>query len=1176
MKPINSLIAFVAVIISAIQCRAQNCLPSIAHDSLQLVTDGVIRSSASFGDTVFVGGTFSYIGSYTGGYMPVDTLGNNLSKNDRPIVHGAVFKMVPDGHNGFFIGGRFNKVGDSLRNNFAHIDHSGNVTAYKIDFLNDTSTTQASVRDMHLRNGKLYVAGKFTLVNNRVRNNAVCIDMATGGVTSWSPDVNNLVNQLAFYGDKIYMCGAFTAHGYSVLPAKYLIAVDSSYGDTVLWNPLADYDVYDMCIDGDRLYVGGSFRYMGIWPRVRVACFDLLTGGLYNWTAGLVESSFNNVNSLCVLGNRLYIGGGFSKAIPNGPTYVNLMAVDKYTGVTKDFNVTISTVNKVRPYKNKLYVSMTSSDEVSAGAFGLQDMVRKGFAAYDTLGVMRDWKANSFHLYGPLPSGSSRIGYLGLADFLFYKDTIYLMGNINSVGGILRKGFAAFNGKTGEILPIDISANTNRIEVLQRNDSMLYIGGEFSGLTYKNTTRYRYNIAAYNIKGDSLSIWNANYPFTSPRVYAIETAGNTIAVGSFCCGNYGGYRLFDIIPSGQPTVFSNSHFVYTIKENKDNFFVGGSIGIISAQQRNGLALVDRGGNLLPWNINAKPFMQVNDLEVNGPYIYIASDSGVVRADTVHTNTSPLSTTWNPVKSVSINSILFYNGKMYAGGENYFGTAIDTFINAAPSKMNLGIESDSYEGNRILSLLNIDSTLYAFGTFRSINNGQKRISRIVRFNNTAQLKTGYAKVVAPDIICNATNTPQLWSVNTNMENPTYTWYRNGVLINTDTTSPGAMLQVQNGDKIFCTVQVGSGCYGMLSVNSDTVTVVTAQAIDPKANLKGPSAVCYAPESKYVMSVNAQHVEYRWTFNNTPLNNNSDTLLLNPPGIGVVKCSFNILDKECYTSYSGYDTVLITSVTTQIAPAVKIAPNTLSDICVSDSAILKLNSNIVWGKFEWKLNGNTIAQNVDSVVIFPINNLDVITCSAVADTPNCFSVQTKSDTLVANPQQKVIPTISVNGPTSVALGGNVVVTANVNNAGSTYSIDWYNNGVFLSTTTTPQLSYIKSAGLDVITAVIKPEGCYDTAWSNTQNIWVVGINDVTQHGTVNVYPNPFNTSIVITGVEKGDHVIMYNVLSQKVFETTNTSDENTVMLEPGNLPQGSYIMTVTSADGAAKKHVKLQKK
>ena len=65
MKPINSLIVAITIVLSTVQSHAQNCLPSVAHDSLQLVTDGIIRSSASFGDTVFVGGTFSYIGSYT-------------------------------------------------------------------------------------------------------------------------------------------------------------------------------------------------------------------------------------------------------------------------------------------------------------------------------------------------------------------------------------------------------------------------------------------------------------------------------------------------------------------------------------------------------------------------------------------------------------------------------------------------------------------------------------------------------------------------------------------------------------------------------------------------------------------------------------------------------------------------------------------------------------------------------------------------------------------------------------------------------------------------------------------------------------------------------------------------------------------------------------------------------
>ena len=84
----------------------------------------------------------------------------------------------------------------------------------------------------------------------------------------------------------------------------------------------------------------------------------------------------------------------------------------------------------------------------------------------------------------------------------------------------------------------------------------------------------------------------------------------------------------------------------------------------------------------------------------------------------------------------------------------------------------------------------------------------------------------------------------------------------------------------------------------------------------------------------------------------------------------------------------------------------------------------------------------------------------------------------------PPLLTVPTISLSGVVSAAVGSTVTVTATVTNAGSSYIIHWMNHGIEFTTTTVPSVTYTKAAGIDTITARVVSTatyGCYDSTTS-----------------------------------------------------------------------------------------------
>ena len=167
------------------------------------ITNGQVNAQVLRGNTLYVGGSFSFVGPVTGSGVPVDAT-TGAPEPGFPRVNGTVMAVVPDGSGGWFIGGTFTLVDGVARTNLAHVLSDHSVAAWN-------PAPNGVVRALVLRSGLLYVGGDFVNLGGVARNRIGAVDASSGVTSSWNPNANSSVRALAAGGSVLYTLGSRTA-----------------------------------------------------------------------------------------------------------------------------------------------------------------------------------------------------------------------------------------------------------------------------------------------------------------------------------------------------------------------------------------------------------------------------------------------------------------------------------------------------------------------------------------------------------------------------------------------------------------------------------------------------------------------------------------------------------------------------------------------------------------------------------------------------------------------------------------------------------------------------------------------------------------------------------------------------------------------------------------------------
>lgn len=162
-------------------------------------------------------------------------------------VNGTVNAMVADASNQIiYIGGNFTQSTTGNTCNYIAAYISG-IAGY--DWISLGTGTNGPINTMVLRNGKLYVGGKFTMAGSVGVSNIAVYDITLGQWQALAAGINDEVLALAFYNNELYAGGKF-----STAVTKWNGTAWQTINNNMILGEVRALDVYN-----NQLVIGGDF-----------------------------------------------------------------------------------------------------------------------------------------------------------------------------------------------------------------------------------------------------------------------------------------------------------------------------------------------------------------------------------------------------------------------------------------------------------------------------------------------------------------------------------------------------------------------------------------------------------------------------------------------------------------------------------------------------------------------------------------------------------------------------------------------------------------------------------------------------------------------------------------------------------------------------------------------------
>ena len=724
---------------------------SVMSQTLQTnfpVANGGISAMVQSGNTVYMGGSFTYVGSNTGRAALLNQTTGTYDSGF-PSVNGTINAVLPDGVGGWYIGGDFTSVGSVARNCVAHIKADKSVDSWDPN----VGPTGSTVYSFAKYGSTIYIGGLFSTVGVSARINLAAVDSATGVPTSsWHPDPNSAVYAIAVNDSNVFVGGSFTGFGivdtiYNSSSRTNIASIYRTINILSVWNPAPSggygsfSKVYGLTYNStdSLLYVCGNFTNIGGAPRVCIASLNTTNTAV----AGALTTTFypNKVSSIywknaiifsmAISGDTVFVGGNFPKygTTTTGTARNGLAASLISTNALLTFGTTgIAPTPTGSGTASASYVkSLAISNGVVyvGGKFtGIGAQTQGNIAALGSAsGTALSWN----------PNASDAVNAVGL-----YGSNVFTGGKFTSVNGQTRNRLAAVDVSTGTLLSWDpnISTTNGTVNTLAISGSTVYVAGNFSTIGGQSRT----NLAAVDATTGSVSSFQANANF---GVQSLAVSGFTLYVGgtfTLIGGTATGDTTRNNIAALDATTGSvlpwnpsGDGTVNTILMSGSIVYVGGTFANIGGQVRNCIAALDATtGNATSWNPTAGG--AVSSLALSGSTMYVggsfttiggASRNLLAAISTADTGTA---SAWNPdlwsFSSPSVKTIAFTNGTVYAGGTfNTVGGATQLYCTALNASTGIATSwSPNTDGN--VAALLIDQTyhkIYIGGAFSNVVN-----------------------------------------------------------------------------------------------------------------------------------------------------------------------------------------------------------------------------------------------------------------------------------------------------------------------------------------------------------------------------------------------------------------------------------------------------------------------
>lgn len=403
-----------------------------------------VNTLVASGGTVYVGGSFTAVGKFTGvgdppvtrKYLAAFDGATGALKPWNPNPNGPVTSIAASGGT-VYVSGGFTDINGTPRSHLAALDAVSGLPSSTWN-----ADTDGAVVSLLAHGDTVYAGGEFLNANGTPRAHLAAFSAATGALTPWKPDPSQNVQGLAVDGGRLYII---------VPDAPYLAAFDLATGAALPFDAGISRSVAHLAAGSGTVLVSGDFSSITSVERQHIAAVDRATGLVKDWAPAIDGP----VSELLVRGGTLYIAGDFTTVA--GAPRPRAAAIDISTGAVTGWN----------PQPNGIIATLADGGEViyAGGAFTAVNspaVPRRFLAAFDpATGAVTSWNPNPDDVVSTLALSETR---------LFAGGTFLNVGT----PAVNRKGLASFDRTTGVLTSWDPGRDINTDNPLVLSGSTLY------------------------------------------------------------------------------------------------------------------------------------------------------------------------------------------------------------------------------------------------------------------------------------------------------------------------------------------------------------------------------------------------------------------------------------------------------------------------------------------------------------------------------------------------------------------------------------------------------------------------------------------------------------------------------------------------------------------------------
>lgn len=465
--------------------------------------NGFVYSLYATGTSLYIGGSFTQMGGQTRNRLAQFDLISKTLSTWNPDINKEVYTITSSGNN-LYVGGDFTAINGTARNRLASFD----INNFTLNTFNPNANKK--VWAIAADGDTVYAGGEFDNIFGATYKKIAQFNNTTGAVnTTWKPDVlNGNIRAIAFDSTYVYIGGTFQiVSGFSVGGFAKLLKIDGNPTVRDVWPEDNSAGFRTLVMDGNYLYFGGNFNYYSADNSFRhrmIGRYNTLTDKIdTTW----VTASKSIVNTILPMGGEVYVGAGENGMI-GGKNAKGLAIIDTTTNALIPFDAKLNNnVNSVALSGDKLYIggdftNILGQSKNRIASINTNTLTLNSFNA-DADGTVSKLIVSGQNLY--LAGSFFTVNGSGMAGFtvmdkdtavlnpiihdvqisgpvtnmLIDGNTAYLVGGFNSIEGNNRGQGAAISLVDGSVLSWDPATNNQIFDIFKKNND-IYISGDFT------------------------------------------------------------------------------------------------------------------------------------------------------------------------------------------------------------------------------------------------------------------------------------------------------------------------------------------------------------------------------------------------------------------------------------------------------------------------------------------------------------------------------------------------------------------------------------------------------------------------------------------------------------------------------------------------------------------------